>query len=218
MNQAAEKIESRATLCTPYPRVRFSAAVWRTLRRSGGSAGAPAIPSLAVFSNSFLGYCRWKRQRRASEWINRADFRGFEILSRGSAQKDSEPELLIRGKAIYKANLNPENPLGTIASIEHTLRGLDRRAEDEQCEIERQEKAFADYHAQLGRAFEHEGRLRDLLARQAQLNACLDLDKHEAQVVDEPREAEEEAVSITARRPASSAPAVVLAAQPPAVG
>jgi len=50
--------------------------------------------------------------------------------------------------------------------------------------------------------------------KQAQLNACLDLDKHEAQVVDEPREPEEEAA---ARRPHGSAPAMVRAVQPPAV-
>jgi chromosome segregation ATPase len=118
----------------------------------------------------------------------RARFKGFEIMSRGSAQKDGEPEILIRGKETYKANLNPENPLGTISSIEHTLRGLDRRAEEEQHDIERQEKALADYRAQLGRPFEHEARLKELLAKQAQLNACLDLDKHAAQIVDEPRE------------------------------
>jgi hypothetical protein len=45
----------------------------------------------------------------------RAPFKGFEILSRGSAFKDGEPDLFIRGKETYKANLNPENPLGTIA-------------------------------------------------------------------------------------------------------
>jgi hypothetical protein len=118
----------------------------------------------------------------------RARFKSFEILSRGSAQKDGEPEIFIRGEETYKANLNLENPLGTIASIEHTLRGLDRRAEDEQHDIERQDKALADYRAQLGRPFEHEARLKDLLAKQAQLNAWLDLDKHEAQIVDEPRE------------------------------
>jgi N12 class adenine-specific DNA methylase len=118
----------------------------------------------------------------------RAHFRGLEILSRGSTQKDGEPGIFIRGKETYTANLNPENPLGTIASIEHTLRGLERRAEEEQHDIERQEKALADYRAQLGRPFEHEVRLRDLLATQAQLNACLDLDKHEAQIVDEPHE------------------------------
>jgi hypothetical protein len=121
----------------------------------------------------------------------RAHFKGFEILSRGSATKDGEPDLFVRGKETYKANLNPENPLGTIQSIEHTLRGLDRRADDEQLEIQRQEKALADYRTQLGRPFEHDARLKDLLARQAQLNACLDLDKHDAQIVDEPREAGE---------------------------
>jgi N12 class adenine-specific DNA methylase len=147
----------------------------------------------------------------------RGHFKGFEILSRGSAHKDGEPDLFIRGSETYKANLNPENPLGTIASIEHTLRGLDHRAEDEHHEIERQEKALADYRTQLGRPFEHEARLKDLLAKQAQLNACLDLDKHEAQIVDEPREAEEEALSSAARRPVSSAAAVVLRAIPSAV-
>ena len=121
----------------------------------------------------------------------RGHFKGFEILSRGGAFKDSEPELFIRGRETYKANLNLENPLGTIQSIEHVLRGLDRKAEDEHGEIERQEKALADYRTQLGRSFEHEARLKDLLAKQAQLNAALDLDKHAAQVVAEDREPEE---------------------------
>ena len=122
----------------------------------------------------------------------RGHYRGFEILSRGSEYKDKEPDLFVRGKEAYKANLNPDNPLGTIASIEHVLRSLDRRAEDEQRDIERHEKALADYKAQLNRPFEHEVRLKELLMKQAQLNACLDLDKHEAQIVDEPREPAEE--------------------------
>ncbi len=136
----------------------------------------------------------------------RGSFRGFEILSRGSDLNEGEPDLFIRGREAYKANLNPENPLGTISSIEHTLRALDRRAEDEEREIERQEKALADYRVQLGRPFEHEARLRDLLAKQAQLNACLDLDKHEAQIVDDPREPEEETASSAAHRPTQTGP------------
>ncbi len=40
---------------------------------------------------------------------------------------------------------------------------------------------FADYQAQAQRPFEHEARLKELLARQAQLNAALDLDKSDAQ-------------------------------------
>ena len=65
------------------------------------------------------------------------------------------------------------------------IRNLDRRAEEEQREIERQERAVAEYRTQLGRPFEHESRLKDLSLKQAQLNACLDLDKHDAQIIDE---------------------------------
>jgi hypothetical protein len=128
-------------------------------------------------------------------------FKGFEILSRGGPFKDSDPDLFIRGKETYKANINPENPAGTIQSIEHILRGLDRKAEEEQREIERQEKALADYRAQLGRPFEHEAKLKELLAKQAQLNAALDLDKHEAEVIAETPETTDKTipVSFTAR-------------------
>jgi hypothetical protein len=84
---------------------------------------------------------------------------GFEILSRGSDSKDGTPDIYVRGKAAYRANLNPESPHGTIASIDGTLRGLDRLAPEEQSAIERHEQALADYRAQLGRPFEHEARL-----------------------------------------------------------
>jgi N12 class adenine-specific DNA methylase len=124
----------------------------------------------------------------------RGHYKGFEILSRGSQFQDGTPDLFIRGKEAYKANLNPENPVGTIQSIEHVLRNLDRKAEEEQREIERQEKALADYRAQLGRPFEHDARLRELMAKQGELNAALDLDKHEAQVVAEDREPEDKTV------------------------
>src|ERR1700691_3939918 len=39
----------------------------------------------------------------------RGSFRGFEILSRGIDQKDGAPDLFIRGRVAYKANLNPDN-------------------------------------------------------------------------------------------------------------
>jgi hypothetical protein len=117
----------------------------------------------------------------------RARTQGFEILSRGTARdglygERELPDLFIRGKDTYRANLNAENPIGTMQSIEHTLRALDRLASEEKEQIERQEKALADYQAQLNRAFEHEEKLKELLARQAQLNAALDLDKGERQI------------------------------------
>jgi len=41
---------------------------------------------------------------------------------------------------------------------------------------------LGDFQEQAGRPFEHEARLRELLARQAELNAALDLDKGERQI------------------------------------
>jgi len=48
--------------------------------------------------------------------------------------------------------------------------------------MERHEKELADYKVQMGRPFEHEARLKELLAKPAQLNGALDLDKHETQI------------------------------------
>jgi N12 class adenine-specific DNA methylase len=136
----------------------------------------------------------------------RAHFRGFEILSRGSRMTrfDGEPELpelFIKGKETYRAHLNAENPIGTVQSIEHALRALDKLAEEERAQMERKEKALADYTAQLDKAFEHEQGLKDLLARQAQLNAALDLDKNEQQVApDDPQTEKDTAPPTFAQR------------------
>ena len=67
-------------------------------------------------------------------------------------------------------------------SIEYTLRALDKLADQEQERSARMEKALADYQAQSNKPFDHEARMKDLLARQAQLNAALDLDKNETQI------------------------------------
>jgi len=97
--------------------------------------------------------------------------------------------LSLRGEHTYEARLNTENPLGTILSIEAALRSLDRRAQEEQADIARKEKALAEYRAQLGRPFEQEERLRELLKQQADINRSLNLDKSDTQVVDEEKTA-----------------------------
>ncbi|MEO8595375.1 MAG: DEAD/DEAH box helicase family protein [Candidatus Solibacter sp.] len=124
----------------------------------------------------------------------RGSFRGFEILSRGrgatllvGSDEERLPELFIRGTGIYKAQLNAENPVGTMQSIEYALRSLDKAAEDERERTARAEKMLGDFEEQAGRPYEHEAKLKDLLIRQAQLNALLDLDKGERQVAPEDR-------------------------------
>jgi hypothetical protein len=118
----------------------------------------------------------------------RGAFRGFELVSRGRPQgavliADNEnlPELLIRGAGTFAAQVNPDSPVGTVQSIEHALRALDKALADERERLARSEKMLADFYEQLGRPFEHEARLKELVARQAELNAALDLDKGEQQ-------------------------------------
>jgi hypothetical protein len=51
-------------------------------------------------------------------------------------------------------------------------------------------RKLTDYQARASRPFEHEAHLKELLTRQAQLNAALDLDKSDAQAA-EPSEVTE---------------------------
>ncbi len=119
------------------------------------------------------------------ELKERGFYKGFRIMSRLSTSDGKTLYLYLRGKQTYEANLNTENALGTIASIEYTLRNLDRFAEQEQSECERMEKALGDYMEQLHRPFEHEERLGELIIQQQEINRSLDLDKGETQVVAE---------------------------------
>ena len=72
---------------------------------------------------------------------------------------DVAPDLFVRGEATYSANLSPTNPVGTVQSIEHTLRSLDRFAADQQGHLQRIEKELADYKSQADRPFEHQQKL-----------------------------------------------------------
>jgi N12 class adenine-specific DNA methylase len=137
----------------------------------------------------------WKNDETAQV---RARFKGFDIISKGHPLGSSyEPDLYVKGALTYRAQLNPENPMGTMQSIEHLLRHLDRRAEQEREEMDRGEKALAEYGAQMGRPFEHEVRLKDLLLKQAELNALLDLDKNERQVAQDDPQTEKDTPPVT---------------------
>ena len=95
----------------------------------------------------------------------------------------------LRGSHAYELFINPQNPLAMLAGLETELRRIDRYAEAAQDECERKEKALVDYTEQLGRPFEQEERLRELLAKQAGINRSLDLDKGDTQVVEEEKAA-----------------------------
>jgi hypothetical protein len=118
----------------------------------------------------------------------RGALRGFELVSRGRSggfgllqQDELVPDLFVRGRVTYPANLNASNAIGTVQSIEHTLRNLDKLAGEQEDRVARIEKELADYQSHADRPFEYEERLKQLLARQAELNSLLDLDKGDQQ-------------------------------------
>jgi len=120
----------------------------------------------------------------------RGMFRGFEILSKGKvtagfkADDDRVPDIFINAAGTYPAHLNPENTVGTLQSIEHTLRSLEKVATQQQERADYLQKTLTDYQAQANRSFEHGTRLKELLVRQEQINSLLDLDKGERQVAE----------------------------------
>ena len=129
--------------------------------------------------------------RHDPELRTRGSFRGFELLSRGRAggtlleEGDALPALFLKGSGLYGAQLNADNPVGTMQSIEHALRAFDRAITDESESLARCEKMLSDYREQMDRPFAHEARLKELLARQEELNAALDLGKGEMQAAPE---------------------------------
>jgi N12 class adenine-specific DNA methylase len=106
---------------------------------------------------------------------------GFDILCQGKL--DGSIATYLRGEASYNVNYNPDNPIGTLMSIERTLRGLESVQSHLETGIANDEKALAEYLLQSEKPFEHEERLKELLAEQAKLNDALELNKDDKQAV-----------------------------------
>jgi hypothetical protein len=99
------------------------------------------------------------------------------------ATPDREVTACLRGFAAYTFHHNLENPLGTIMSIERTLRGFEAIQGRLESDIARDQNELAEYRVQSEKPFEYEEQLKQLLVKQAQLNAELDLGKDDKQAV-----------------------------------
>ncbi len=156
-----------------YPAEHFALTIGRTVFSGKGAPEEAAHELAHAISGEPTGYMPKLR----------GSFRGFDIVSQDKPLA-SVPDLFLRAAATYTVHINPTNPLGTVQSIEHTLRSLERLAADQEHEQRQLERNLSDYQAQAGRRFEHEARLKELLKQQAKLNAALDLDKSDLQAAD----------------------------------
>ena len=100
---------------------------------------------------------------------------GFKIEFRST----NADKIALRGTMEYPANVSP-SPVGIVSSLEHAARGIDEQLGRCREDLTRARSNLAELTALSGKDFEHEERYRELIARQAELVAKLDLTKNQA--------------------------------------
>jgi hypothetical protein len=92
---------------------------------------------------------------------------------------DERANLTIHGKNTYNANIS-DSALGTIASIEHALEGIEDRLHERESDLNQYRKQSEDLTKQLDHPFEHEEKLASAVSRQQEIVAALDITKNQA--------------------------------------
>ncbi len=119
-------------------------------------------------------------------------YRGFAIWTRPNTSSSADNPTVpfsLEGQWTYTAHANPENPIGTLLSIEHVLANIERHLATARAELVAAERDLQDYGAQLGRPFEQEEKFQKLLLRQRELAEELDLNKSDQQTAGQAAEA-----------------------------
>lgn len=104
-------------------------------------------------------------------------FAGFELGVHASRGAET-PNLFLAGACIYHADPYQTGP-GLVAALLAVLESIPNHRADAVSQLEMKRKRLEDIQRELARPFEHEHRLVELLARQRELLALLDLDKGE---------------------------------------
>jgi hypothetical protein len=92
---------------------------------------------------------------------------------------EARTNLLIHGKHAYQANVS-DNPLGTIASVEHSLASIPELLAEREADAQRFAKQRDDLSKQLNQPFEHDEKLAAATRRQQEIVTALDITKNQA--------------------------------------
>jgi hypothetical protein len=125
-------------------------------------------------------------EARARSWksssgvIPVGQFTGFALaVSVPNRNFGDGPCFILKGRGTYSAN-HSEHPQGMVRVIENLANSLEERLAEAQKDLVRAAKRLADILAELAKPFDKEARLTQLLTRQREINAALDLDKGHA--------------------------------------
>ena len=92
---------------------------------------------------------------------------------------DERANLTIHGRNTYNANVS-DSALGTIASVEYTLEGMEDRLRERESDLKQYRKQSEDLTRQLDHPFEHEEKLATAVKRQQEIVTALDITKNQA--------------------------------------
>ena len=132
-----------------------------------------------------------------------AAYRGFQIAAKPLNVLKLERECVIKGTGEYITDL-AESPSGNIVRLDNFFADFPDRVRRLEMRLEQMQNDFEIAKEEVKKPFEHTERLKELLSEQAQLNAELDLNRHEEVIVDdetgEAMEAVEEDTSLEATK------------------
>ena len=92
---------------------------------------------------------------------------------------DGSAKVLIQGKADHEANIS-DNALGTVASVEKALQGMEVRLADRREDLADHQRKREELGRHVGAPFEYEEKLAAATARQQEIVSALDLTKNQA--------------------------------------
>ena len=104
-------------------------------------------------------------------------FAGFDLYLTYSPIFDQH-QIIIKGKHQYDVQLG-ESEIGNISRLENTLYSIEEKIDAAKSELQLAFKQEEIARVELGKPFEHQAKLDELLKRQVEVNAKLDLDKRE---------------------------------------
>jgi N12 class adenine-specific DNA methylase len=129
-------------------------------------------------------------------------YKGLEIWTRPGAITNQYPGVQLRGEITYDANANPENPAGTLQSIENVARGIAPRVEPWKQTLAESEKKLTELLAMRNRAFPKEARYQELVRKKAEIDRALDIGKEESASIGDEGESDVSGLKIeTSERP-----------------
>lgn len=115
-------------------------------------------------------------------------YAGFAVSVLIPTGASDGPCFVLKGRRAYAAH-HSDNPQGMVRVIENVANGLEGRLSEVHEDLARAEKRLADILMELAKPFDKEERLTQLLVRQREINAALDLDKGNAGAMEAEAEA-----------------------------